>query len=78
LSEAKAFGTNPAAKTTLETNNVSSARRRNTKHTEEKKEKIFWLPHRSVSNCNLPLLQKVNLNSYFIPESYCKVLGYTS
>lgn len=53
LPKPKPFGTNPAAKMTLETNKVSLARKRNTKDREKgekKKEKIFWLPSRSVSN----------------------------
>lgn len=47
LPKPKPFGTNPAAKMTLETNKASLARKRNTKHTkdredgEKKKEKIF-------------------------------------
>lgn len=58
----KPFGTNPAVKMTLETNKVSLARKRNTKHKKDrekggkKKEKIFWLLSRSVSNYRLPLL----------------------
>lgn len=74
LPEPKPFGTNPAAKMTLETNKVSLARKTNTKHTKDrekgkkKKEKIFWFPSRSVSNYRLPLPQKADL-IYFIAEN---------
>lgn len=85
LPEPKPFGTNPAAKMTLETK-VSLARKRNTKYTKDrekrgkKKEKIFWLLSRSVSSYRLPLPQKADL-IYFIAESRKisqeLLLGYT-